>query len=94
MRYFAAFVDSMKVNGGLATLVAVVLAPKVNGQTRVVLPAQGPPVQLPKRPVVGRGEQVIEGPDAKLAVHLPFLQDVGSHVDPTCPSSDGWLPDT
>ena len=61
----------MKVSGLLAKLaVAVVLAPRVNVQLGFVLPAQGPPVQLAKRPVVGEANRVIEVPDAKLAVHV------------------------
>jgi hypothetical protein len=61
----------MKVSGWLAKLaVAVVLAPRVNVQLGFALPAQGPPVQLAKRPVVGEANRVIEVPDAKLAVHV------------------------
>jgi hypothetical protein len=61
----------MKVSGWLAKLaVAVVLAPRVNAQLGFVLPAQGPPVQLAKRPVVGEANKVIEVADAKLAVQV------------------------
>ena len=61
----------MKVSGLLAKLaVAVVLAPRVNVQLGLVLAAQGPLVQLAKRPVVGEANSVIEVPDAKLAVHV------------------------
>ena len=61
----------MKVSGWLAKLaVAVVLLPRVNVQLGFVLPVQGPPVQLAKRPVVGEANKVIEVPDAKLAVHV------------------------
>src|SRR5215204_3773791 len=61
----------MKVSGWLAKVaVAVVSAPRVNVQLGFVLPAQGPPVQLAKRAVVGEANRVIEVPDAKLAVHV------------------------
>ena len=61
----------MKVSGWLAKLaVAVVLAPRLKLQLGFVLPAQGPPVQLAKRPVVGDANSVIEVPDVKLAVHV------------------------
>jgi hypothetical protein len=59
------------VSGWLANLaVAIVFAPRVNVQLGFVLPAQGPPVQLAKRPVVGDANNVIEVPDARLAVHV------------------------
>ena len=61
----------MNVSGWLAKLaVAVVLVPSVNVQLGFVLSAQGPPVQLAKRPVVGEANSVMEVPDAKLAVHV------------------------
>ena len=61
----------MKVSGWLPKLaVAVVLAPKGNVQLGLVLPAQGPALQLAKRPVVGEANRVIEVPDAKFAVHV------------------------
>ena len=60
----------MKVSGWLAKLaVAVVSAPSVNVQLGLVLPAQGPAVQLAKRPVVGEANSVIEVPNATLALH-------------------------
>jgi hypothetical protein len=61
----------MNVSGWLAKLaVAVVLAPMVNVQLGFVLLAQGPAVQLAKRPDVAEANRVIEVPDAKLAVHV------------------------
>jgi hypothetical protein len=64
-------VDSMKVSGWLPKLaVAVVSAPRLNVQLGFVLPAQGPLVQLTKRPVVAEANRVIDVPDAKLAVHV------------------------
>ena len=61
----------MKVSGWLVKLaVAVVLATRVNVQLGFVLPAQGPLVQLAKRPVVGEANRLIELPEPKLAVHV------------------------
>ena len=46
------------------------LPPRVNVQLGFVLPAHGPLVQLPKRPVVEDANRVIDVPDAKLAAHV------------------------
>src|ERR671910_3135126 len=80
----------MKVSVWLPKLaVAVVSAPRVNVQLGFVLPAQGPPVQLAKRPVVGDANNVIEVPDARLAVHVaPQSMPAGELV--TLPVPPSW----
>lgn len=80
----------MKVSGWLAkAAVAVVSAPRVNVQLGFALPAQGPLVQLAKRPVVGEANRVIDVPDAKLAVHVA-PQSIPAGELATLPVPPSW----
>ena len=81
----------MKVSGWLAKLAAaVVLAPRVNVQLGFVPPAQGPPVQLAKRPVVGEADKVTEVPATKLAVHVA-PQSIPAGELATLPVPPFWI---
>jgi hypothetical protein len=54
-----------------------------------VLPAQGPAVQLAKRPVVGAADSVIEVPDGKVAVHVA-PQSIPAGELATLPVPPSW----